>query len=273
MLAEMGATKNGKGKEKKKEVRFASSGGAVRPGLSSQSGSTVSDYSDSGEEMIEYLDDIEKGIEILEKDEEEDSQMDPPSPPEIQWSSPPQTPQRPQRLSSATHSLRSPKSILEQDVVSGTWSIQVTAYSAPPPILSQQCAVLEEDAGGSMNLHLAEDKRSIVGEFSLLGMNGVIQSRYLDGRPDGTYVRLAYVGQISVESVKGKEKEGEGNRVYGPSLSQNGYLRFSDGRKGVDGRYMLKGMLRGAAFGEVNFKGVREGEEQGLCAFWDDFVD
>lgn len=270
ILAELGYTQNSKGKEKKKGVRLASSGGSIRPGLSSQSDSTISDDSDSDGEIMEYLDDIEKGIEILEEDEDGDSQMDPPSPPEIQSSSPPQTPQR---LSSPKRPVRSPMSTLERDVVSGRWSIQVTAHSPPAPTLPQQCAALEVEIEGSMNLHLADDKRSLVGEFNLLGMNGVVRSRYLDVRPDGAYARLSYVGRISVESAKGKEKEGEGNQVYGPSRSQSGYLRFHDGSKGPDGRYTLKGTLHGAAFGEVNFKGVREGEQQALGVSWGDFVE
>jgi len=124
-------------------------------------------------------------------------------------------------------------------------------------------------AGGSMNLHLAEDKRSLVGDFSLLGMDGVVQSKTLEGRADGAYARLLFVGQMVAE--KGKDRDMI-NRVFGPSSSQSGYLRFNDGRKG-DGRFTLKGTLQGGGYGKVDFEGIREGEEHELCAAWDDFVD
>ncbi|KAF8600862.1 hypothetical protein BDV93DRAFT_256488 [Ceratobasidium sp. AG-I] len=269
-------TKNGtgKGKGKSKEVLLVTSGGPVRPGLPSQADSTVSGYSELDDKLIEDLDEIEKGIEMLETDPDGDSQMYPPSsPPRIQASSPPppQTPRRPQHVSATTPSTRSPKSSLERDVISGMWTLHIVAHIPPVATSPRRSSALGLDAGGSINLHLAEDKRSLAGDFSLLGMDGVVQSRTLDGRGDGAYARLSFVGQMTIK--QGKGKEGEGNRVYGPSSSQSGYLRFTDGRKDVAGRFTLKGALQGAGFGKVDFEGVREGEEQDLCANWDDFVD
>lgn len=268
---------NGKGKGKKKEELLVASGGPVHPGLPSQADSTVSGYSELDDRLIEDLDEIEKGIDMLETDPDGDSQMNPPpSPPRIQASlpPPPQTPKRPQHVSTITPSGRSPKSTLERDVVSGMWTLRIVANTDPVPTSPRRSSVI--GLGGSMNLHLAEDKRSLVGEFSLLGMDGVVQSRTLEGRVDGAYARLSFVGQTTIQNLKGKGKgpETEGaNRVYGPSSSQSGYLRFTDGRKDASGRYTLKGALQGAGFGKVDFEGVKEGEEQELCVFWDDFVD
>lgn len=266
---------NGKGKRKgkNKEVLLVASGGPVRPGLASQADSTVSGYSELDDRLIEDLDEIEKGIEMLETDPDGDSQMHPPpSPPRIQASSPPppQTPKRPQNTSTTTPSTRSPKPALERDVVSGMWTLRIVAHIPPVPTSPRRSYAVGLEVG-SMNLHLAEDGRSLVGDFSLLGMDGVVQSRTLEGRADGAYVRLSFVGQMSI--TQGKGKEGEGNRVYGPSSSQSGYLRITDGRKDPAGRFTLKGALQGAGFGKVDFEGVKEGEEQDLCAKWDDFVD
>lgn len=265
---------NGKGKGKKKEVLLVASGGPVRPGLPSQADSTVSGYSELDDRLIEDLDEIEKGIDMLETDPDGDSQMNPPSPRRSQASAPvpPQTPKRAQHVSAITPSGRSPKSSLERDVISGTWTLRITAQTDSVPTSPRRSSVL--GLGGSMNLHLAEDKRSLVGEFSLLGMDGVVQSRTLEGRVDGAYARLSFVGQMAVKNPKGKGPEPDGaNRVYGPSTSQSGYLRFTDGRKDASGRYTFKGALQGANFGKVDFEGVREGEEQDLCVSWDDFVD
>ena len=227
--------------------------------------STISTYSELDEEAMEVLDEIENGIEMMEQDGDGDSQMDPPpSPPHRSNMVPePQTPKRTQQADASSPFGRSPRTGLERDVVSGTWSLNVVGPNVQP---GQSRPSLK----GSMNLHLAEDKRSIMGEFSLLGMDGVLQSRTLEGRIDGAYARLAFVGQVTIAN----SQEGEPtNRVFGPSSSQSGYLRFSDGRKGTDGTFTLKGSLSGGNCSKVDFEGVREGEEQDFLASWDDFVD
>ncbi|KAF8600858.1 hypothetical protein BDV93DRAFT_546161 [Ceratobasidium sp. AG-I] len=266
---------NGKGKGKNKELLPVASGSLVQPIPSSQADSTVSGYSSLDASLGEYLDEVEQGIEMLETDPDGDSQMNPPSsPPPIQASSPspPQTPKRTQHASATTPSALSPKYALERDVVSGTWALHIVVNTTRAPVSPRRSSRLGVDMGGSMNLHLAEDHRSLVGEFSLQGMEGVVKSRSLEGRMDGAYALLSYVGQVSIEQGKGKGVEGS-SRIYGPSLFQNGYLRFSDGRKDADGRYTLKGSLRGAGFDKIDFEGVREGDERDLCAKWDDFVD
>jgi hypothetical protein len=146
--------------------------------------------------------------------------------------------------------------------VSGTWSLRITNASKQLSPDEQRTV----DLKGTMNLHLAEDKRSLVGEFSLIGMDGVLQSRTLEGRIDGAYARLLFVGQMTTGDSQ------TSNKVFGPSSSQSGYLRFSDGRKN-DGKFTLKGALHGGSFSKVEFEGVREGEEQPLCVSWDDFMD
>ncbi|KAG9123847.1 hypothetical protein FRC07_013778 [Ceratobasidium sp. 392] len=261
-----------------KQIDIASSS-SKRPEPPSQTDSVVSAYSELDDEVIEALDEIENGIDLLETDADGDSQMNPPaphpsSPPTRSSPALPQTPRRSHNTSVMSPSKDSPKSTLSRDVISGMWSLRVVGYTtlhATSPRIGQ-LANANTGNSGTMNLHLAEDKRSLLGEFSLLGMDGVIRSKSLEGRVDGAYARLMFVGQMAVGNGKGKEGEAA-NRVLGPSSSQSGYLRFSDGRKGVDGRFTLKGTLQGEGYGKVDFEGIREGEEQDLCANWDDFVD
>jgi hypothetical protein len=250
---------------------------AKRPDPPSQTDSTVSAYSELDDEVMEVLDDIENGMDLLDNDADGDSQMNSPAPrpssPPPAPSSPvePRTPRRPHHVSALSPSTKSPRSTLERDVVSGMWALRVVGHTIqlPTPPRGGPVAGASMGASGSMNLHLAEDKRSLVGDFSLLGMDGVVQSKTLDGRADGAYARLLFVGQMAAGKGNGGAVT---NRVFGPSSSQSGYLRFSDGRKG-DGRFTLKGTLQGGGYGKVDFEGVREGEEQELCAAWDDFVD
>ncbi|KDN49125.1 hypothetical protein RSAG8_02478, partial [Rhizoctonia solani AG-8 WAC10335] len=236
-----------------------------RPMPPSQTDSAISTYSELDEEVMDALDDIEEGLEFMQKDKDGDSQMSSlPSPPRPPVSLPePRTPRRTQPVTMSSPHGHSPRSTLERDVVSGIWSLRIVS---PPKqtLLSGQQAV---DSKGTMNLHLAEDKRSLIGEFSLLGMDGVLQSRTLEGRIDGAYARLMFVGQAAANNSQSS------NKVFGPSSSQSGYLRFSDGRKASDGKFTLKGALQGGVFGKVDFEGVRDGEEQPLCVSWDDFVD
>ncbi|CAE6440921.1 unnamed protein product [Rhizoctonia solani] len=242
-----------------------SSKAASRPQPPSQTDSAISTYSELDDEVMDVLDDIEEGMELMEKDQDGDSQMTaPPSPPRPPISLPePRTPHRPQPVPMSSPHRHSPRSTLERDVVSGTWSLRIVNPPKQTPPGDQQAA----DFKGTMNLHLAEDKRSLVGEFSLLGVDGVLQSRTLEGRIDGAYARLLFVGQATANNSQ------TSNKVFGPSSTQSGYLRFSDGRKANDGNFTLKGALQGASFGKVDFEGVREGEEQPLCVSWDDFVD
>jgi hypothetical protein len=239
-----------------------------RPDPPSQTDSILSTYSELDNEVMEVLDDIEDGIELMEKDQDGDSQMNPPpSPPHRpNLLSEPRTPRRSQPAAAASPHAKSPRSTLERDVVSGMWSLRVIGPNMQTLLDGQETPEVK----GTMNLHLAEDKRSLVGEFSLLDMDGVVQSRTLEGRIDGAYARLLFVGQMTVDNSQDGEAT---NKVFGPSSSQSGYLRFSDGRKGSDGQFTLKGSLHGGGYGKVDFEGVREGEEQPLCASWDDFVD
>ncbi|KAF8753741.1 hypothetical protein RHS01_06722 [Rhizoctonia solani] len=236
-----------------------------RPQPLSQADSAISTYSELDDEVMDVLDDIEEGLEFMEKDQDGDSQMNPPSsPPRPPVSFPePITPRRTQPASASSPHINSPRSMLERDVVSGTWSLRIVSASRQPLPDGQQAT----DPKGTMNLHLAGDKRSLTGEFGLLGMDGVLQSRTLEGRIDGAYARLLFVGQMADGDSQ------TSNKVYGPSPSQSGYLRFSDGRKSNDGKFTLKGALQGGSFGQVDFEGVREGEEQSLCVAWDDFID
>ncbi|KAH7338952.1 hypothetical protein B0J17DRAFT_659273 [Rhizoctonia solani] len=245
--------------DKGKGVAFTTGSKTIsRPDPPSQTDSVMSTYSELDDELVEVLDDIEEGFEFMEKDGDGDSQMNaPPSPSRPSVSLPePRTPRRTQPTTMSSPHGHSPRSTLERDVVSGTWSLRIVG-----PL--KQVA----DNIGTMNLHLAEDRRSLVGEFSLLGMDGVLQSRTLEGRVDGAYARLSYVGQATTNNSQ------TSNKVFGPSSAQSGYLRFNDGRKAGDGNFTLKGALQGGIFGKVDFEGVREGEEQPLCAAWDDFVD
>ncbi|KAG8691824.1 hypothetical protein FRC11_008448 [Ceratobasidium sp. 423] len=252
--------------DKGKGVAFpTNSKAASQPQPPSQTESAISTYSELDDEVMEVLDDIEEGIELMEKDQDGDSQMTtPPSPPRPPVSlSEPRTPHRTQPFTMSSPHGHSPRAALVRDVVSGTWSLRMVS----PPKQTLPGGQQAVDFKGTMNLHLAEDKRSLVGEFSLLGVDGVLQSRTLEGRIDGAYARLLFVGQAT-----GKNSQ-TSNRVFGPSSTQSGYLRFSDGRKASDGNFTLKGALQGAGFGKVDFEGVREGEEQPLCVSWDDFVD
>ncbi|KAG8697749.1 hypothetical protein FRC09_007660 [Ceratobasidium sp. 395] len=265
--------------EQPRQINLASSS-SKRPEPPSQTDSAVSVYSELDDEVMEVLDEIENGIDLLETDADGDSQMNPldphPSspPPTRSPPAPPQTPRRSHDNSVMSPSKNSPKSTLERDVVSGMWSLRIVGYTTLHATSAKigQLANARTGNGGTMNLHLAEDKRSLQGEVSLLGMDGVVQSKTLEGRIDGAYARLLFVGQMATENGKGKEGEVT-NRVLGPSASQSGYLRFSDGRKGIDGRFTLKGALHGEGYGKVDFEGVRVGDEQDLCARWDDFVD
>ncbi|EUC56666.1 hypothetical protein RSOL_190530 [Rhizoctonia solani AG-3 Rhs1AP] len=233
-----------------------------RPDPPSQTDSVISTYSELDDEVMDALDDIEEGLELMQKDKDGDSQMtslhSPPRPP---VSLPePRTPRRTYPATAPSPHGHSPRSTLERDVVSGTWSLRITKPTLPG---DQQTT----DSKGTMNLHLAEDKRSLTGEFNLLGMDGALRSRTLEGRIDGAYARLAFVGQAASNNSQSS------NKVFGPSPSQSGFLRFSDGRKASDGSFTLKGALHGGSFGNVEFEGVRDGEEQPLCVSWDDFVD
>ncbi|KAG8740008.1 hypothetical protein FRC10_004848 [Ceratobasidium sp. 414] len=251
-----------------------------RPEPPSQTDSVASVYSELGDEVMEALDEIENGIDFLGTDADGDSQMNPlaprPASPPPPQASPalPQTPRRPHDNSVMSPSKNSPKSTLQRDVISGMWSLRVVGHTMLHPASPRESRLASASTGasGTMNLHLAEDKRSLLGEFSLLGMDGVIRSKTLEGRIDGAYARLMFVGQMAIENGGGKDGETT-NRVLGPSSSQSGYLRFSDGRKGTDGRFTLKGALQGEGYGKVDFEGVRAGEEQELCVNWDDFVD
>ncbi|KAG9095068.1 hypothetical protein FS749_011163 [Ceratobasidium sp. UAMH 11750] len=265
--------------EQKVTLNLASSS-SKRPEPPSQTDSVASAYSELDDEVMEALDEIENGIDLLETDADGDSQMNPPGPhpaslpPTRASPALPQTPRRPHNNSVMSPSKSSPKSTLQRDVISGMWSLRVVGHTMLHPASPRggQLASASTGASGTMNLHLAEDKRSLLGEFGLLGMDGMVQSKTLEGRIDGAYARLMFVGQMAVENSKGKDG-GTTNRVLGPSSSQSGYLRFSDGRKGTDGRFTLKGTLQGEGYGKVDFEGVREGEEQELCVNWDDFVD
>ncbi|CAE7190128.1 unnamed protein product [Rhizoctonia solani] len=237
-----------------------------RPEPSSQTDSVISTYSELDDEVMGALDDIEEGLEFMQKDKDGDSQMSSlPSPPRSPASLPePRTPRRINPATMFSPNGHSPRSTLDRDVVSGTWSLRIV--NPPREILSGDQQVV--DPNGTMNLHLAEDKYSLTGEFSLLGMDGVLQSRTLEGRVDGAYARLRFVGQATANNSQ------DSNAVFGPSSSQSGYLRFSDGRKASNGNFTLKGGLQGGIFGEkVEFEGVRTGQEQPLCASWDDFID
>ncbi|KAG9087433.1 hypothetical protein FRC06_002546, partial [Ceratobasidium sp. 370] len=265
--------------EQTNTLNLASSS-SKRPEPPSQTDSAASAYSELDDEAMEALNEIENGIDLLNADPDGDSQMNPPgprlaSPPPTRASPvPPQTPQRPRDNPVTSPSNNSPKSTLQRDVVSGMWLLRVVGHTMLHPASPRggRLASASTGASGTMNLHLAEDKRSLLGEFSLLGMDGVVKSKTLEGRIDGAYTRLIFVGQMATEGGKGKDGETT-NRVLGPSSSQSGYLRFSDGRKGRDGRFTLKGVLQGEGYGKVDFEGVRVGEEQELCANWDDFVD
>lgn len=236
----------------------------------SQTDSMASTYSELDDEVMEALDEIENGIDFLEKDSEGDSQMNPPSsPPHIPNLPPePRTPRRTQPVTTASPHGNSPRSTLVRDVVSGAWSLRVVGPNVRPSPSSREIPEVK----GTMNLHLAEDKRSLRGEFNLLGMDGVLQSRTLEGRIDGAYARLLFAGQMAKCMNNGQGDEGS-NKVFNPSSSQSGYLRFSDGRKDSDGRFTLKGSLHGGGYGKVDFEGVREGMEQPLCVTWEDFAD
>ncbi|CUA76379.1 hypothetical protein RSOLAG22IIIB_06242 [Rhizoctonia solani] len=226
-----------------------------RPEPPSQTDSIISTYSELDDEVMEVLDDIEEGFEFMQKDRDGDSQMSSlPSPPRPPVSLPePRTPRRTQPATMSSPHGHSPRSTLERDVVSGAWSLRIVNPSKQT-MGDQQAA----DSKGTMNLHLAEDKRSLIGEFSLLGMDGVLQSRTLEGRIDGAYARLTFVGQAAANNSQSS------NKVFGPSSSQSGYLRFNDGRKASDGKFTLKGALQGGTLGKVDFEGVRDGEEQPL---------
>ncbi|CAE6406887.1 unnamed protein product [Rhizoctonia solani] len=252
--------------DKGKGVTTITNSKPSRPEPPSQTGSAISTYSELDDEVMDALDDIEEGFEFMEKDLDGDSQMNSlSSPPRPPVSLPePRTPRRAQLINVSTPHGNSPRSTMERDVVSGAWSLRIVSASKQPCLNGQQVADLK---GGTMNLHLAEDKRSLVGEFSLMGMDGVLQSRTLEGRIDGAYARLLFVGQVAVDDSQ------TSNKVFGPSTSQRGYLRFTDGRKSNDGKFTFKGALQGGNFGIVDFEGVREGEEQPLCVAWDDFVD
>ncbi|QRV80247.1 hypothetical protein RhiJN_08262 [Ceratobasidium sp. AG-Ba] len=265
------------GREKQATLAIPSS---KRPDPPSQQDSVASAYSELDDEFIEALDEVEKGIELMDTDADGDSQMNPPAPspsppvPARTIPDAPQTPRHRHNPSVMSPSKGSPKSTLERDVVSGMWSLRITSHNTPHLIRPQQYRSSNTDKGlkGTMNLHLAEDKKSLIGEFSLLGMDGVVQSKTLEGRVDGAYARLLFVGQMTI--LKEGANQGETvNRVLGPSPSQSGYLRFTDVRKGGDGRFMLKGTIQGEGYGKVDFEGVREGDEQDMCANWDDFVD
>ncbi|CAE6522993.1 unnamed protein product [Rhizoctonia solani] len=245
--------------DKGKGVAFTTASKTTfRPDPPSQTDSVMSTYSELDDELVDALDDIEEGFEFMEKDGDGDSQMNaPPSPPRPSVPLPePITPRRTQPIALSSPHGHSPRSTLERDVISGTWSLRIVSPS-------KQVA----HSMGTMNLHLAEDRRSLVGEFNLLGMDGVLQSRTLEGRVDGAYARLSYVGQTTNNNSQ------TSNKVFGPSSNQSGYLRFNDGRKAGDGNFTLKGALQGGIFGKVDFEGVREGEEQPLCVAWDDFID
>ncbi|KAJ1302773.1 hypothetical protein OPQ81_003081 [Rhizoctonia solani] len=148
------------------------------------------------------------------------------------------------------------------DVVSGWWQLRVT-YHTMPPLPEPWRMASSKWLKGGMNVQLAGDGRSIIGEFALLGLDGKFKSRKCDLRADGIGAWVRFVAQMPIVTTKPLRGQGhkEHNLTFGPSESQYGYLRFYGGNK-------VGGMLRCRKYGRLEFTGIRIGGPVGTASDW-----
>ncbi|CAE6442694.1 hypothetical protein ACGC1H_007573 [Rhizoctonia solani] len=153
------------------------------------------------------------------------------------------------------------------DVVSGRWELRVTCHTMSPLPAPWRTAS-SKWLKGDMNVQLANDGRSLSGEFALLGLDGKFKSRKCDLRADGIGAWVRFVAQMPIATAKPLRDQGhkEHSLTFGPSESQYGYLRFYGGNK-------VGGMLRCRKYGKLEFTGIRVGGPVDMASHWSSFIE